>query len=76
MYNAALKLDPSKSGRPLAAWLRKDCATPMEEDRGAKRPAAAASGSQSSSPRGASTKEGKKTRSGSAKPRGLQLEAS
>jgi hypothetical protein len=30
VYNAAFSLDPGKSGRSLAAWLRR--ATPMETD--------------------------------------------
>ena len=38
LYNAAFKSDPGKSGRTLAAWLRH--ATPMDEDRAAKRGAA------------------------------------
>ena len=42
LYYAAFKLDPGKSGRALAAWLRR--ATPMEMD------AESASGSSGSQP--------------------------
>ena len=51
LYAAAFKLDPGKSGRPLAAWLRR--ATPMEVE-------TASSGSQPS-------KRAKKTHGGRAR---------
>ena len=51
LYNAAFKSDPGKSGRTLAAWLRR--ATPMEVE-------AASSGSQPS-------KRAKKTHGGRAR---------
>ena len=50
LYAAAFKLDPGKSGRPLAAWLRH--ATPMETE------AASVTGSAGSQP----AKKAKKTR--------------
>ena len=40
LYQAAFKLDPSKGGRTLVAWLgRADMARPMEEDRMEGQPA-------------------------------------
>ena len=35
LYNAAFQLDPGRSGRRLAAWLRR--ATPMDVDGASKR---------------------------------------
>ena len=37
LYNATYSLDPGKSGRTLAAWLRRGAAAPMDDERGVKR---------------------------------------
>jgi hypothetical protein len=68
LYHAAFKLDPGKSGRMLTAWLRKGQAVPMLEDRGLKRDTRSPNVSQTSSPQG---DKGKKSRTGSLKPRCL-----
>ena len=66
LYYAAFKLDPGKSGRALAAWLRR--ATPMETEPRAKR-TGTAHGSQPPSPR--SAEKGAKKPRGS--PRALMI---
>ena len=68
LYHAAFKLDPGKNGRMLTAWLCKGQAVPMLEDRGSKRDTRSSSVSQTSSPQGDT---GKKSRTGSLKPRCL-----
>ena len=76
MYKGAFASDPDKDRRTPATWLR--FVKPMDEQRTVNKrgaPSTPPSGASSASPI-SSEKHGKKSRTGSAQPRRLQLDPS